>query len=171
MHRLTPVILIAAASVALMAQSDQMPKRKPGLWVSTLSMDMPNAPTGSTKVCVDAATDAVLSGYGPGASTPVCKTTILKSDATSITKDVVCTLRGAEATTTQTTHSTTVFTGDSAYHSDSKIHYAPPVMGRSDVTAAADAKWTGPCPADMQPGDLIFPNGRKVNLLQATTGK
>jgi hypothetical protein len=29
------------------------------------------------------------------------------------------------------------------------------------------AEWLGPCGADQRPGDVIMPNGTKVNVLQA----
>jgi hypothetical protein len=31
-------------------------------------------------------------------------------------------------------------------------------------TITIAAKWAGPCAADQKPGDMIMPNGRKVNL-------
>ena len=36
----------------------------------------------------------------------------------------------------------------------------------SDSTAAQEGKWTGPCPPDMKPGDLVTGNGVKVNAFQ-----
>jgi hypothetical protein len=27
------------------------------------------------------------------------------------------------------------------------------------------AKWLGPCAADQRPGDMIMPNGMKINIL------
>ena len=63
-----------------------------------------------------------------------------------------------------TSHSVMTFTGDSAYKTDTQTHFDPPMMGRSDSSMAQEAKWAGPCPADMQPGDMIGPNGMKMNL-------
>ena len=34
-----------------------------------------------------------------------------------------------------------------------------------------DAKWTGPCPADMAPGDVLMGNGMKMNIKQMLGGK
>jgi hypothetical protein len=37
-------------------------------------------------------------------------------------------------------------------------------MGRSTATVSQDAKWTGICPADMQPGDIVMANGMRMNV-------
>jgi hypothetical protein len=70
---------------------------------------------------------------------------------------------------TFTTTSTINFTGDSAYHSEVKTHFDPPVLGKSDMTLTQDGKWTGPCPPDMKPGDFVMGNGMKVNLKMLNT--
>jgi hypothetical protein len=38
------------------------------------------------------------------------------------------------------------------------------VMGQATAVLAQDAKWTGACPAGMQPGDLVMANGMKLNI-------
>jgi hypothetical protein len=39
--------------------------------------------------------------------------------------------------------------------------------GASNMTM--EAKWVGPCKADQKPGDMILPNGMKVNARDAQT--
>jgi hypothetical protein len=34
-----------------------------------------------------------------------------------------------------------------------------------------DARWAGPCPADMVPGDMLMGNGMKMNIKQMLGGK
>jgi hypothetical protein len=38
----------------------------------------------------------------------------------------------------------------------------------SAITMRMEAKWLGPCAADQKPGDMIFANGVKVNILHAS---
>jgi len=163
MRRFIPVILTAAASLALMAQAaDQLPKRKPGLWEMTMSPGLPNAPTATTKMCIDAATDAALYNFGMGQSKQNCSKSDIKADGKTVTADATCVFNGMHTTT----HALTKFTGDITYHSDIKMHYDPPLLGRSDAVITQDGKWTGACPADMKPGDMIGPDGRKMNVKQ-----
>ena len=60
--------------------------------------------------------------------------------------------------------SVTTFTGETAYHTEVKSTYDPPMQGKGSNSTVIDAKWTGPCPAGMQPGDVILPDGRKINM-------
>jgi hypothetical protein len=138
-----------AASVALMAETDQL-FRKPGLWLVTRTIGPAGAPM-TSRMCVDAATDAAAKD---------CSKNDVKIDGKQITIDAVCTAVGTQ----MTTHSVTTFTGDTAFHTDITVHYQPPMMGESDATMTQDGKWTGACPADMQPGDMIGASGSKVNL-------
>ncbi len=37
-------------------------------------------------------------------------------------------------------------------------------------TRVIDAKWTGACPAGMQAGDVVLPDGRKMNMRSMAAG-
>ena len=56
------------------------------------------------------------------------------------------------------------FTGDTSYHTETKSTYDPPAKGMPSGNSTVDGRWTGPCPAGMQPGDAVLPDGRKVNM-------
>jgi hypothetical protein len=162
MNRVIPVILAAAASVALMAQTDQMPKRKPGLWEMTMATNDPGAPASPPpmKMCVDAATDAEMYKFSMGQAKQNCSKSDIKSDGTTVVMDGDCTYGASR----MTTHATMKFAGDTAYHTDIRRHFDPPLYGRSDTSMTQDGKWVGACPAGMQPGDMIAPNGQKTNM-------
>lgn len=160
MKRLFPALLLAATSVALMAQSD-FPKRKAGLWEVTMTLPSSRTAMPSAKMCIDAATDAELLKTGTSMSRSACSKHEVHVSGKVVTIDAVCTIA---ANTTSTTHTTTTFTSDTAYHTDAKTHYDPPFMGRSDSTVTQDGKWAGACPADMQPGDMLLPSGVKMNV-------
>jgi hypothetical protein len=67
--------------------------------------------------------------------------------------------------------SVTTFTGDTAYRTEVKASYEPPMMGMTSGTTIIDAKWSGPCPAGMQVGDVVMPDGRKVNVRAIAGGQ
>jgi hypothetical protein len=37
-------------------------------------------------------------------------------------------------------------------------------MGKGENLTLIDAKWIGPCQSDQKPGDMIMPNGMKINI-------
>jgi hypothetical protein len=76
------------------------------------------------------------------------------------TVDSVCKL----GTRTQTARSTITFTGDNAYHTETRAHFDPPLGNTADRTTISGAKWLGPCPANMQPGDIITATGIRMHL-------
>jgi hypothetical protein len=112
------------------------------------------------KFCTDAATDAELYKFGINAAQGMCSHYDLHRTGDVATVDTECKMGDMK----MTSRAVMTFTGDSAYKTDIKTHFDPPVMGRSDSTMTQEAKWAGPCPADMQPGDMIGPNGMKMNL-------
>jgi hypothetical protein len=157
-------ILFALSAAALLlpmiAKAADIPHRKPGLWLletqnsnSTRKMEQ--------KLCLDAASDAALQKLGGqmagGAS---CSKHDLTRNGNQLVYDGVCTMMGS----TITSHGVTTFTGDTAYHTESKAHWDPPMMGHADTTTVQDGKWSGACPADMKPGDMIMPGGMKMNI-------
>lgn len=147
---------IGCASPA--AWADDMPSRKPGLWEVSMHMGA-NLPPQTMKLCVDAATDAAMFKMGMNAAQGMCSRNDMHRSGNVVTMDSQCKM----GETQTTTHVVVTFTGDSAYTTDIKSHMDPPIMGRADVAMTQDGKWTGPCPADMQPGDVIAPNGMKMN--------
>jgi hypothetical protein len=142
------------------AQSDDLPKRKPGLWAVTLHMAQGTMPTQGMKFCTDAATDAELYRFGMNAAQGMCSRYDLHRSGDVATVDTECRMGDMK----MTSRAVMTFTGDAAYKTDIQTHFDPPVMGRSDSTMTQEAKWTGPCPAEMKPGDLVGPNGMKLNM-------
>lgn len=154
------VIAGSLACAATGAQADDLPTRKAGLWEVTLHMASGNMPTQTMKFCTDAATDAELYKFGMNAAQGMCSRYDLHRNGNVATIDTECKMGEMK----MTSHSVMNFTGDSAYKTDIQSHFDPPMMGRSESTMTQQAKWTGPCPADMKPGDLVGPNGMKMNM-------
>lgn len=38
------------------------------------------------------------------------------------------------------------------------------LFGKTESNSTQTGKWVGACPADMKPGDVLSPNGVKINL-------
>lgn len=141
------------------------PPRKPGLWETSMQTegkggaDRP-APHVSQQ-CVDAASDKALREMGMGMGKDMCSKQDMRSEGGKLVVDSVCNI----GNTAVTTHG--VISGDfgTAYRMEMRSSYNPPMMGRADGNSVIEARWLGPCKADQKPGDMIMPNGSKMNLL------
>jgi hypothetical protein len=156
----TVALLGGLACAVAAARADELPKRKPGLWEVTLHMAQGAMPPQGMKFCTDAATDAELYRFGINAAQGMCSRYDLHRSGDVATVDTECRMGDMK----MTSRAVMTFTGDAAYKTDIQTHFDPPVMGRSDSTMTQEAKWTGPCPAEMKPGDLVGPNGMKLNM-------
>ena len=154
------VLLGGIACAGTGALAVDLPKRKPGLWEVTLRMASGQMPPQPMKFCTDAATDAELYQLGMNATQGMCSRKDIQRNGNVVTLDSECRMGEMK----MTTHAVMTFTSDTAYKTNIQSHSEPPMMGRSDSTMTQDAKWAGPCPAGMQPGDMVAPNGKTMNL-------
>lgn len=160
MKLITPTLTIASLLVAAAASADQLPHRKPGLWQVTMAMQGTPRPPTISKFCIDAQTESALMGVGQSAMKKMCSKSSLSVSGNVATMDNTCKF----GQSIQTTHSTTTFTGNSAYHTETHAHYAPALFGKTDATTTQDGKWMGACPPDMKPGDIMLPGGVKMHM-------
>jgi hypothetical protein len=154
------ILLAAAVLAAGAAAADQLPHRKPGLWQITNSMPSGKMPPMSSKLCIDARTEEAMMSMGQAASKKMCSRRTLKMEGKVATMDSTCKF----GRSTTTTHSTITFSGDAAYRTETHVRYSPPVHRRAESVMTQDARWMGPCPPDMKPGDMIGPNGMTMNM-------
>ena len=161
------LIAIILAGLGSAAKADDFPPRKPGLWEVSMSSGATQRPPMLTRLCVDATSDAAMykaSMDNPGVT---CSRREVVRSGLTVTIDSICTM----GQRTISSHMTTVFTSDTAYHTEMMSHFEPPIAaGRPDSGTTQDAKWIGPCPADMKPGDLVMANGVKINIIEAQKG-
>jgi hypothetical protein len=160
-------MLIAVSSTTLAATIEDLPRRKPGLWEMTIVPGEGERARPASKVCIDAATDLELMRFGLGLTDQLCSKRDLSVKGEVATIDAVCKIGNSQ----QTSRSTIRFTGNSAYRTEVKAKFDPPFMGRSESTTIQEAKWTGPCPADMKPGDLVTGPGVKINIRDIAAAK
>lgn len=152
--------------IATPAFAAEMPSRKAGLWELQTGAAGAAGPAGGTgfRQCIDASTDQMMqaragSGIGPGGAAPQCAKRDVQKSGDTMTIDSSCTTAG------KTVNSHAVVTGsfDSAY-TMTVTSSGDGIPGGSH-TMTLTAKWLGPCAADQRPGDMIMPNGMKVNIL------
>jgi hypothetical protein len=157
-------IAIAAAVLfatsATSAFSMGFPARRAGLWTVTVTMENMKIPPRTNKMCIDAATDAKLMNLGVASKDAKCTSMNVSGMGNTRTIDSVCHMNGGE----QKNHIVMAYSGNAAYHMDMRSQFSPPVAGHSQSHIVQDAKWIGPCPADMKPGDMMI-NGMKINML------
>ena len=158
----TTCLLLAGTAGAM-----DYPTRKPGLWeIRTQAGEAAGKAAGpggahTVQQCIDAATDKALRDMGQGMGKDMCSKQALSSDGGKLVMDSVCKIGNTVAT------SHAVMSGDfgTAYRMESKSSYSPPLMGRAEGHSVMEAKWIGPCKADQKPGDMVMPNGMKMNVL------
>ncbi len=153
-HRLLSAVLILFSVSPCTAQ--EFPKRKPGLWEVTVASDNGQH---VTRQCIDEATDAKLQNMGTQMG-QMCTKQEARREGDAWVSEAECDMAGSRI------HSKTVFRGDftSNYQGDVSATYDPPLMGKREGKTKISAKWIGPCAGDHKPGDIILPDGQKMNL-------
>lgn len=143
---------LAAASVATIALSGEMPKRKSGLWeISTHMEGMPNM--GPIQQCIDQNTDDLMQQRAKK-DKPDCSVMDIKPQGNKVTIHSVCKIDG----TTATTDGLFVGAFESSYKGEMNTRFTPPMHGISESKMSIEAKWIGPCKPGQKPGDVIMPN-------------
>lgn len=154
----------AFALFATNAVGIDFPTMKSGIWEQKVVRESPDKQPMVTKICIDAALQKEMLEMGMGTMKSMCARNDLRREGNKIFGDTECKL----GESTMKSKSVTSFTGDSAYRTEVKTTYNPAFMGKTAATTVVEAKWTGPCPAGVKPGDMTLPDGRSVNIRAAT---
>jgi hypothetical protein len=152
-----PLVLAYAAT----AVAAELPSRKPGLWEVKMSIAGRNAAPQVIEQCIDAATDQMMQSSAGPYSAAVCPDRNVERSGDSITINSKCAIGGKTATA----HAVIIGSLDGAY--SMTVTSQGEALPGSNLTMTIDGRWLGPCSADQKPGDMIFSNGRKVNILEA----
>ena len=166
MHRTALFLLLAFATGLAQAQTQELPKRKSGLWEITRTTTRTEGRAILTSWCIDEKTDNALAQLAEGLPNEACKVSQLRRDGEQLIVDATCTL-GREKVVGRT-HATVKGRFDSAYRVESKSSYDPPMRGKSEGTAILDAKWLGACKAGQKPGDVVL--GKAKDKVATDTG-
>jgi hypothetical protein len=154
------VTLLLALIYGTSALAAELPSRKPGLWEVKMSIEGRNAPPQVIRQCIDAATDQMMQSSAGPYSAAVCPKRDVQRSADSITIDSICTIDNKPAVA----HAIVTGSFDSAY-TMTVTSQAEGIPGNKMVMTL-EGKWLGPCTADQKPGDMIFSNGRTINILE-----
>ena len=155
-------VTLACASIAAAAAEIDVPARKPGQWEIKMTPKTAGAaPTMTTQLCLDAASDKALMAQGLAMSTG-CSIQQARDGSGNLVVDAICDIAGRK------TKSHSVVSGDFQSHyqidivSDSQGG-SPAVPKHAEIVQ--QATWIGDCTAGMKPGDMMLPGGRTINLL------
>ncbi len=147
---------------ATSASAAELPARKAGLWEITSSV---SGRSMKMHQCTDASTDQAMQGHGGAAPGDDCSRRDVQKSGSTMTIDSVCTTAGKAVTS----HIVVNGSFDSEYTMNITSQGAGMPGGQSVVTLKA--KWLGPCAVDQKPGDMIMPNGMKMNILNMPKGR
>lgn len=154
------VPLILALICTTPAAAADLPSRRPGLWEVTMSIEGRNVPPQVIKQCIDATTDQMMQSSAGPISAMACPKRDVQRSAESVTIDSSCTIGGKPAGA----HAVITGNFDSAYTMTVTSHSE--ALPGNDMVMTINGKWLGPCTGEQKPGDMIFGNGRKMNLLE-----
>ncbi len=155
--------ILVIASCALLAQpatADELPMRKAGLWELTMNPAQPGMPAVQMRHCTDESVDRQMSAMSSPMAKDMCKQTSIQKTAAGFAVDSVCGTGGM----TTTSHAEITGNFQSAYTVKITAHVTGGPMGNHDTNMTMDARWTGACPADLKPGDIVMPGGMKMNV-------
>jgi hypothetical protein len=147
------LVAAAVALASLPAQSQDLPKRKAGLWEikATSASGMP--PT-VMQQCTDEAFEAQMQKTALEQSKTMCSKNEIKRSGNTITSDAVCKM----GPTTVTSQSVTSGDFSSAYKVEVKSTFNPPLMGKASDSTVMEARYLGACAAGQKPGAMSMPN-------------
>ena len=146
------LVAVAMALAALPAQSQDHPKRKPGLWeIKAVSGTGPQPMV--MQQCTDDAFEAQMLKEGLEQAKTMCSKNEMRREGGKILSDSVCKV-GSSTVTSQS-----VTTGDfsSAYRVEVKSTISPPMAGQQGSSTVIEARWLGPCLPGQKPGAMVMP--------------
>lgn len=148
-HSLACISLTAVVAMSTFAA--ELPKRKSGLWETSMQMvGMPNM--GPVQQCVDQATDNIMRQRAENQKGD-CSVIEVKTQGSKIIVHSVCKVDGTAAT------SDGVFSGsfDSSYKGEITTRYSPPMHGMSESKMSIASTWKGACKPGQKPGEVAMP--------------
>ena len=155
-----PLAVLAAALMVVPAWAAvDYPKLKAGQWEMRTDTGKSSAPR-TTTLCTDDAVQKELINMGVGMQKEMCS----KSDIRREGLRVIVTAQCKVGESTIVTKAVMTFAGDTAYKTDVDSTYSPPFMGMKEAKTSMEGKYVGPCRAGLVPGDMLLPNGQKINI-------
>ncbi len=153
--RFVPLSIVAAAVAlaAVPAHSQDLPKRKAGLWeIKTFPGE--GMPPTMMQQCTDEVFEAEMQKTATEQSKNMCSKNDIKRSGNTIISDAVCKI----GSTTVTSQSMTTGDFSSAYKTEIKSTFNPPLMGKTKDFMVMEARYLGPCAAGQKAGAMNMLN-------------
>lgn len=161
MKRILPAAATSLISFALYAADP--PSIKEGLWsIHTTSIDNPGnkRSEGTRSICRNHEYDVRIRQQSEQKQKQICKTYTQNSSGNTFTTDSECSVQGSVTKG----KAVTTFSGDTSIHAETHATYTPALFGVAETTIIQDQKYTGPCPAGMEPGDFMDAAGKITHV-------
>ena len=160
----TTALLVAQAAAQDMPPMPPVPPMQPGLWESTTSVNVGGAAKSGPKttMCVTEAMQRLMLANSQRVGAACGKNTT-RREGNQYIAESECTVSGS----TLKSKSVATFTGDTAFRVDSSSTVTPPPDSKGGISTSSaiqEARYVGPCPAGMRPGD-ISSGGRTMNMV------
>jgi Protein of unknown function (DUF3617) len=155
------IVLAVAAVFSAHAAAQDLPKMKAGLWESTSSSSGAKgaqAHTTKSSMCINETVQKDMMAFSQTMGAK-CSKNSMRRDGNKYYGEAEC----AMGNMTVKSQSVTTFTGDAAFRTENRATFSPPMAGMSESTTTQESKFTGPCPANMKPGDMNM-GGRITNI-------
>jgi hypothetical protein len=155
------VALLLALPIA--AAAADFPTLRNGQWeMTTTSSSAPDRPRTMT-MCVDTASQKEMHDMGAGVRKDMCSKSETRTVGGQYITDSVC--KFGESVVKS--HAVMAPKGDTEYRIEASATYDPPlVKDLKASTTVVEGKFVGACREGLVPGDVIAPNGQKINLRQ-----
>ena len=143
------------------ARADDLPVRKAGLWEIKTARSGSSIPEMTMQHCTDETVDKDMNNNVSPLAKQICSKQEIHKTSTGYVSDSVCDVAGV----TSTSHAEINGDFNSAYTVKTVSHAQGGVAGAGrDTTVMLEAKWLGACKPDQKPGDIMMPNGLKMNI-------
>jgi hypothetical protein len=141
---LTVLTVLGCSCLAIGAAGVDPPPTRPGLWEIRMQHALDGTsvvPPTTMKRCMGASDQARARVTAAEYAKKNCSKNDTREEGSKWVNDLVC-KAGAG---TMTTHSVTVMTGDTAYHTETTSTFDPPEPGHTRSVTTVDAKWLAAC--------------------------
>jgi len=150
------VAFLAAVIGIPPAAAAELPSRKPGLWEVKMVADN-RGPGLVVQQCVDEATDQMLQSSAGPISVAACTRRDAQNVGDTVIIDSTCAVGGKPATA----HAIITGSFDSSY---TMTVTAKGEALQAGINMTVTGRWLGACQAGQKPGDVVMPNGVKLNV-------
>ncbi|CAG1011272.1 hypothetical protein RHIZO_03974 [Rhizobiaceae bacterium] len=156
-------LALAALVTASPAAAQDTPKLRPGLWeVSTrTSTQAAGEPAARSTMCLDEASAREMFRFTQGMLEGMCSKFDVRHTGDRYVSEAHCRLGDSRVVA----HSTMMITGDTAYRTEGRSTYDPPLLGMKEATTTVEARHAGPCGPGQRPGDITTATGQTINIL------